>query len=108
MREDFSFHEGLFSGYDAEKRSYDKSSWAYERDAQGYAVVDPTHQYPRCVINLLRQHAARYTPEVVSQITGTPEKDFLHVFETLAATSAPALPSTILSALAWTHHTTAT
>ena len=108
VREDFSFHEGLFSGYDAEKRSYDKSSWAYDRDAQGYAVVDPTLQNPRCVINLLREHAARYTPEVVAQITGTPEQDFLHVCETLAATSAPDLTSTILFALGWTHHTNGT
>ena len=27
VREDFAFKDGLFSGYDAEKRKYDKSSW---------------------------------------------------------------------------------
>ena len=32
MRDDFAFEEGLFSGYDAEKRQYDKSSWNYQFD----------------------------------------------------------------------------
>ena len=30
VREDFAFNDGLFSGYDPEKRRYDKSSWDYE------------------------------------------------------------------------------
>ena len=81
------------------------ASWEYERDEQGYAKKDPTLQNPRCVLHLLREHASRYTPELVSQITGTPEKDFLHVCETLAATSVPDRTSTILFALGWTHHT---
>ncbi|KXV70647.1 formate dehydrogenase [Acetobacter cerevisiae] len=105
VREDYSFDEGLFSGYDAENRTYDKSSWTYERDEKGFALQDPTLQNPRCVINLLRKHVERYTPEMVTQLCGTPVKDFLHVCETLAATSAPDLTSTFLFALGWTHHT---
>lgn len=34
VREDFDFHEGLFSGYDAATRSYATTSWDYERDEQ--------------------------------------------------------------------------
>ena len=34
-------------------------------------------QHPRCVINLLREHVARYTPEMVSRICGTPQDKFL-------------------------------
>ena len=30
VRDDFAFEDGLFSGYDAEKRQYDKSSWNYQ------------------------------------------------------------------------------
>ncbi|GBQ05644.1 formate dehydrogenase subunit alpha [Acetobacter cerevisiae DSM 14362] len=105
VREDYSFEDGLFSGYDAENRTYDKSSWTYERDEKGFALQDPTLQNPRCVINLLRKHVERYTPEMVTQLCGTPVKDFLHVCETLAATSAPDLTSTFLFALGWTHHT---
>ncbi len=30
VREEFAFEDGMFSGYDAEKRRYDKASWGYE------------------------------------------------------------------------------
>ncbi|KXV10053.1 formate dehydrogenase [Acetobacter malorum] len=105
VREDYAFEEGLFSGYDAANRTYDKSSWTYERDEKGFARQDPTLQNPRCVINLLRKHVERYTPEMVTQLCGTPVKDFLYVCETLASTSVPDLTSTFLFALGWTHHT---
>lgn len=32
MREDYGFEDGLFTGYDADKRKYDKTSWNYELD----------------------------------------------------------------------------
>jgi hypothetical protein len=62
VRDDFAFEDGLFSGYDAEKRQYDKSSWNYQFDENGYAKRDETLQHPRCVWNLLKQHVSRYTP----------------------------------------------
>jgi formate dehydrogenase major subunit len=34
--------DGLFSGYDADKRSYDKPSWDYETGEDGYVKTDPT------------------------------------------------------------------
>src|SRR5450432_817600 len=39
--EGYSFNEedGLFSGWNAEKKSYDRSSWNYQLDAQGFAKV---------------------------------------------------------------------
>jgi formate dehydrogenase major subunit len=73
VREDYSFEDGLFSGYDAEKRKYDKTSWNYELDENGFAKRDTTLQHPRCVWNLLKQHVSRYTPEVVENICGTPK-----------------------------------
>ncbi|TRO39816.1 formate dehydrogenase-N subunit alpha [Pseudomonas sp. ALS1131] len=104
VREDYSFEDGLFSGYDADKRSYDRSSWAYELGADGYALRDETLQHPRCVFNLLKKHVERYTPKMVSSICGTPEKNFLHVCEKLAATCVPDKTTTILYALGWTQH----
>jgi formate dehydrogenase-N alpha subunit len=77
VRDDFAFEEGLFSGYDADKRQYDKSSWNYQFDENGYAKRDETLSHPRCVWNLLKQHVSRYTPEVVENICGTPKADFL-------------------------------
>ena len=68
MREDYGFEDGLFTGYDAEKRKYDKSSWTYELDENGFAKRDTTLQHPRCVWNLLKQHVSRYTPDVVEDV----------------------------------------
>ena len=34
------------------------------------AQRDPTLQHPRCIMQILRRHFARYTPEVVSQVSG--------------------------------------
>ena len=77
VKEGFGFEDGLFTGYDEEARTYDKSSWDYELDEQGYAKIDDTWQHPRCVINLLRKHVDRYTPEMVSRICGTPQDKYL-------------------------------
>ena len=47
--EDYKFDNGLFSGYDADNPEvrYDRSTWTYELDDQGYAKVDDTLQHPR-------------------------------------------------------------
>jgi formate dehydrogenase major subunit len=104
VREDFSFEDGLFTGYDAKSRVYDKATWQYELDDEGYARVDETLQHPRCVLNLLKAHVARYTPEVVSSITGTPQDLYLQVCEMIASTAAPDRTLTSLYALGWTQH----
>ncbi|QDH14898.1 formate dehydrogenase-N subunit alpha [Oecophyllibacter saccharovorans] len=108
VRPDYSFEDGLFSGYrpgEIGPKTYDKTSWNYELDEHGFAKSDPTLQNPRCVINLLREHAARFTPEVVSEICGTPIEGFKLVCEALAETSVPELTTTWLYALGFTHHT---
>ncbi|MGF6468894.1 formate dehydrogenase major subunit [Paraburkholderia youngii] len=104
VRDDFAFNDGLFSGYNADKRSYDKTSWDYERGDDGFAKVDPTLQDPRCVYQLMKKHYSRYTPEQVEKICGTPKDKFLHVCEMLAATSVPGRATTIMYALGWTQH----
>ena len=53
--------------------------WDYEIGADGFVVVDDTLQHPRCVWNLLKQHVARYTPEMVERICGTPKDKFLKI-----------------------------
>jgi hypothetical protein len=65
--------DGIFSGYDAAKRTYsDKSGWGYEMGDDGFAKVDPTLQDPRCVYQLMKQHYSRYNIELASQICGMP------------------------------------
>jgi formate dehydrogenase major subunit len=104
VREDFGFKDGLFTGYDAQKHKYDKSTWLYQLDAQGYVKTDPTLTNPRCVFNLMKTHFSRYTPEVVSGITGTPQDQFVKICEMIAECSAKDRVMTILYALGWTQH----
>ncbi len=104
VREDFTFEAGLYSGYDAEKRKYDKASWDYERGDDGYVKVDATLQHPRTVYQLLKLHYSRYTPEMVERVCGTPQDKFLKVCELLASTSTPGRAATIMYALGWTQH----
>jgi formate dehydrogenase major subunit len=104
VREDYKFEDGLFSGYDPKTRKYDKASWMYELGKDGYVKVDPTLQHPRCVFNLMKAHYSRYTPEAVSQITGTPRDQFLKICEMIAECSAPNRVMTIMYALGWTQH----
>jgi formate dehydrogenase major subunit len=105
---DFAFNDGLFSGYDAEKRKYDKSTWAYQVDEAGLPKRDPTMQDPHCVFQLLQKHFARYDLETVSSITGTPKDKLLEVYQAYAATGAPEKVGTIMYAMGWTQHTVGT
>ncbi len=100
----YSFKDGLFSGYDPAKRIYDRSTWDYEIGPDGYAVVDETLTSPRCVWNLLKEHVAAYTPEMVERICGTPKAKFLHVAAMVGEMSAPDKAMTSMYALGWTQH----
>ena len=104
----YGFEDGLFTGYEPAKRAYDKSTWSYVKGPDGYVQVDETMADPRCVMNLMKAHYARYTPEAVSNICGTPQDQFLHVCEMIAETSVPDRTMTIMYALGWTQHTVGT
>jgi formate dehydrogenase major subunit len=104
VREGFSYKDGLFVGYDAEKRDYDRREWEYELGEDGFIKVDDTLQHPRCVWNLLKQHVAQYTPEFVERICGTPKEKFLTVAGMVAETSSPTKTMTSMYALGWTQH----
>jgi len=104
--EGYSFKDGIFSGYDEAKRSYSNASWAYELDDKGFAKVDETMQHERCVLQVMKRHYARYTPEMVSRITGTPKDKFLKVCEHIASTAVPDRAMTVMYALGWTQHST--
>lgn len=101
---DFSFEDGIFAGYNEEKRKYAKDTWNYQFDADGYAKVDDTWQDPNCVWQLLKTHYSRYTPEVVQDICGTSKETFLKICELIAETSVPEKVMTSLYALGWTEH----
>jgi formate dehydrogenase major subunit len=104
VREDFTFADGLYSGYDADKHSYEKSTWDYEIGPDGFVKTDPSLADPRCVYQLMKQHYARYTPEMVAGVCGTPQDKFLQICEMMASTATPTRAMTIMYALGWTQH----
>lgn len=106
VREDFAFTDGIYSGYNEDKRSYDRSSWDYELGEDGFVKTDPSLQHPRCVYQLMKAHYSRYTPEMVERICGTPKAKFLHICEKMATTAVAGRAMTIMYALGWTQHST--
>jgi formate dehydrogenase major subunit len=124
---------GIFAGFDPEKRSYDAShqAWQYARHEDGgpgtqaghhekaqsftegagslqHSTLETDHslRHPRCVMNILRRHYARYTPQMVARICGCREEDFLRVAETICANSGRERTSCIAYAVGWTQHST--
>lgn len=124
---------GLFSGFDEEGRTYDTSTWQY-RGAQKSAAAgardadageseaagsggalsdraverpdrDDTLQDPRCVLQILRRHFSRYTPEMVEEVTGVPQADFLAVADALVSNSNRERTTAFCYAVGWTQHT---
>ena len=124
---------GLFSGWDEEAHKYLTDSWLYkDTDAEGTVSEEsssaahglwgkskgghptslvPKHrdltlQNPRCVYQLLKRHFARYTPELVERLCGTPKDQFLRIAEAYAAASGPEKTAAICYAVGWTQHST--
>ena len=62
-------------------------------------------QDPNCVWQLMKAHYERYTPELVSSVTGCPQDKLLEVYEAFAASGAPEKSGTILYAMGQTQHT---
>ena len=101
----YGFDDGLFSGYDPNKRSYDASTWALEKDENGIPKKDMSLQNERCVFQLLKKHYSRYTLEKVTSITGTPQEDLEKVYKVYGSTGQPGKAGTELYAMGWTQHT---
>jgi len=106
VHKEFAFGDGLFSGYQKEKRAYNPETWSYEVDAEKKPLTDPTLSHPRCVFQLVKAHFARYTPELVEAVTGIPRERFLQLAALYCATGAPGKAGTILYAMGGTQHST--
>jgi formate dehydrogenase major subunit len=126
--------DGLFSGWDPETATYDQATWQYgsaagppgqespderREQAQGHAsgaggpplsgvtgeiARDPTLQHPRCVFQILRRHFARYTPEFVEDVCGTPQTQFRAVCEAWTAASGRERTGALVYSVGWTQH----
>src|SRR5262245_55896148 len=63
IHEDFKGPEdldGLFSGWQETRQSYDTTTWQYELDERGRPRRDETLTHPRTVYQHLLRHFARY------------------------------------------------
>ncbi len=102
----FDFKDGLFTGYDAAKRSYDNKTWDYQYDADGTTILkDPTLSNPRCAFQLMAKHYSRYDIDSVCKITGTPKNKYLEVLKLFCSTGAPNKVGNIMYAMGITQHT---
>jgi formate dehydrogenase major subunit len=135
LRDDFRDTEdldGLFSGWDAEKKKYDPETWLYKgapskdtggetaghseaggghgKDRGGEAQdagkfeADPTLENPRCVFQVLKRHFSRYTPEMVERYCGVSKEVFLKTAEAFTSASGPEKTAAICYAVGWTQH----
>jgi formate dehydrogenase major subunit len=102
--EGYSFKDGIFSGYDEAKRTYSNASWNYEFDDKGFAKVDETMQHPRCVLQIMKAHYARYTPEMVERICGVPAEQFLAIAKAWAENSGRERTAALVYSVGWTQH----
>jgi len=91
--------EGIING------TYNKSTWAIQKNEDGTPKKDKSLQDPTCVFQLLKKHVSRYTPEIVSDITGTPKDKLLEIYKAYAATGKSDKSGTIMYAMGWTQHT---
>jgi formate dehydrogenase major subunit len=106
VKQGFDFKDGLFSGYDPAKRTYDISTWSYEVGSDGFAKRDMSLQNGRSVFQLMKAHYSRYTPDMVSSITGIPVDEFNKVADLVGQMGKPDKVMTIVYAVGLTHHTT--
>jgi formate dehydrogenase major subunit len=126
--------DGVFSGFDADKRGYDPMSWQYEdafvAAAAGQRVqegdpdtprgeadaaddeaaarapkLDMTLEHPRCVWQILKRHYASYTPESVERVCGVPQDTFAQVCELFVKNSGRERTAAFVHGVGWTQHT---
>jgi formate dehydrogenase major subunit len=98
--------DGVFSGLDEDRRSYDFYTWKYDgQEVQAASGErDDTLQHERCVFQIVRRHFSRYTPEMVEQICGVPRSVFLEVCRAMSENSGPDRTTAICYSVGWTQH----
>ena len=125
---------GFFSGWNPDHSAYGINTWSYEKaggkatagkseqqaDVSGEQAhgahgmklrggrppeIDETMEDECCVLQLLRRHFERYTPEVVADICGCSPEDLLSVAAAMCGNSGRERTSAIVYAVGWTQHT---
>lgn len=106
--DEFDFNDGIFSGYDEDTRTYDRSTWTFQTDEDGNIKKDLSLQHPRSVFQLLKKHFSRYDVETVTAVTGTPKDQYMKIAEEFCSTGTAEKTGTIMYAMGTTQHTVGT
>jgi formate dehydrogenase major subunit len=125
---------GFFSGWNPNDSAYGIGTWGYNHTsgettagkteqtadvsgnqahgAHGMKLIggeppddDDSMQHERCVLQVLKRHFARYTPERVSEICGCAPGDVTRVARALAENSGRERTSAVVYSVGWTQHT---
>ncbi|AHF10164.1 formate dehydrogenase subunit alpha [Dehalobacter restrictus DSM 9455] len=102
ISKDFQFKDGLFSGFDPEKKKYKTDSWGYQLDESNKPVKALVLTDPDSVFSKLKEHYSRYDMKTAENITGIPASKIKEIADAFCS----AKPASILYALGMTHHTT--
>jgi formate dehydrogenase major subunit len=125
---------GFFSGWNPDDGAYGIGTWGYNRStgeatagkseqtadvsgdqahgAHGMKLAggeppdyDDSMQHERCVLQVLKRHFARYTPERVAEICGCTPADVTRVARALCENSGRERTSAVVYSVGWTQHT---
>jgi formate dehydrogenase major subunit len=113
--------------FNGTRAHYDQAGWQYERSDEaprpreleaeaGFtplirslrlpaAQQDESLHHPRCVLQLVKRHFSRYTPEKVAEVTGCSVEGFQEAARTILANSGRDRTSAWAYAVGWTQHT---
>ena len=125
---------GFFSGWNPEHSAYAINTWGYNKtsgeatagrseqqaDVSGNQAhgahgmkleggnppdMDETMQDEHTVLQLVRRHFARYTPDVVAEICGCSADEVIKVARAMCENSGRERTSSIVYSVGWTQHT---
>ena len=123
---DFDPKTGLFTGFDEASKSYSAESWGYDVERFEQWDTTPTGKYawvkkpgtpnfvppeleilkrdmtlenPLCVLNVMKRHYDRYTPEMVAKVTGMDPDVMMKIWQVYAGTGKPGKAGSNLIAL---------
>ena len=71
INKDYKFEDGLFSGFEADKKKYVTDSWAYELDAENKPVIAASLDDPDTVFSKLKEHYSRYDSRLQQNLGDT-------------------------------------
>jgi len=133
-RADGELASGLFSGWHPDDGAYGIDTWGYNRTSGEAAAgkheqtadvsgdqahgahgmrleggeppdYDDSMEHERCVLQVLKRHFARYTPEAVAEICGCPPEAVEQVARALCENSGRERTSAVVYSVGWTQHT---